>query len=203
MSICIKHLPVLLSQALIFNMTDTCVPFSLHHDTLSSKKRYLSHTAAILARSLWCFSIICNWLYIGTFQCLLLLQKVQNAAPGLVCNKHWKIDHILKLNWLLVKGRISMNTAGLACKGLHDQNFPYQLKLLCKIITWNSRAQENKKEFQGNNIEFEKVPYLKVTVPMFPITYSGIFVQKYHFQLSKTNNLSFYRIRLLSQYFLN
>lgn len=130
MSICIKHLPVLLSQALIFNMTDTCVPFSLHHDTLSSKKRYLSHTAAILARSLWCFSIICNWLYIGTFQCLLLLQKVQNAAPGLVCNKHWKIDHILKLNWLLVKGRISMNTAGLACKGLHDQNFPYQLKLL-------------------------------------------------------------------------
>ena len=38
MSIHIKHMPILICQALIFNVTDTCVLFSLHHDTLSSEK---------------------------------------------------------------------------------------------------------------------------------------------------------------------
>ena len=75
------------------------------------------------------------------------------AAPGSVCNKHGKIDDVLKLNWLLVEDRLcKKNTAKLAYKGLHDQHFPYELKLWCKIITWNSSS----KEFQKNNIEFEK-----------------------------------------------
>ena len=45
-----------------------------------------------------------------------------------------------------------MNTLKLSYKGIHYQNFPYQLKLLYKIITRNLSS----KEFQKNNIEFEK-----------------------------------------------
>ena len=43
-----------------------------------------------------------------------------------------------------------MNVWKLAYLRLHDQIFPYQLKLWCKTIARNSSS----KEFQENNIEF-------------------------------------------------
>ena len=72
------------------------------------------------------------------------------AALSLVYNKHGKINDVLKLNWLPVEDRMCMNTAKLAYLGLHDQIFPYQLKLWCKTMTRNSSS----KEFQKNNTEF-------------------------------------------------
>ena len=66
---------------------------------------------------------------------------MQNTTPGLVCKKQEKIDDVLKLNCLPVEERTCMKTTKLAYKGLQDQNFPYQLKLWCKIIIRNSRRR--------------------------------------------------------------
>lgn len=55
----IEYLPILLSQTLIFSLTHTCIPYSLHHGTHSGVKRHPSHTAATLTRPV-CFSIIYN-----------------------------------------------------------------------------------------------------------------------------------------------
>ena len=74
------------------------------------------------------------------------------AAPGLVCNMNGKTDDVIKLNWLPVEDKTCKNTAKLAYKVLHDQHFPYQLKLWCKTITQNSSTED----FQENNVDFEK-----------------------------------------------
>ena len=68
-----------------------------------------------------------------------------------------------------------MNTVKLAYKGLHYQNFPYQLKLWHKTIARNS----SRKEFHENNRELEKSTILKVTVREFFFTLpNGVRSQK-------------------------
>ena len=93
-----------------------------------------------------------------------------------------KIDDVLKLNCFPVKERICMNTVQLVYQGLHYQNFPYQLKLRCKIITRNSR----RKQFQENNTEYEKSTIFKKDCPKV-FNNLMIFIQKNNFQRSKTN----------------
>ena len=55
------------------------------------------------------------------------------ATPGIACNKHGKIDDILKLNWLPVEDRICMNTVKLAYK----EQFPLKISVqihLCVFL---------------------------------------------------------------------
>ena len=169
--------------------------------TLKKLKRFSqSHVRKQLVRSFVLTNLdYCNALLINTFcnarknYCKKCNKKI--AAPGLVCNKHGKIDDVLKLSWLPVDDRLCMNTAKPAYKRLHDQNFPYQLKLWCETITRNSSSLE----FQENNIEFEKSTIFEGE---FLLTYPMVFVQENHSQRSNTNQLSFSRIRQLSEQFV-
>ena len=114
--------------------------------TLKKLKRFSkSHVRKQLVRSFVLTNLdYCNALLINTFcnarknYCKKCNKKI--AAPGLVCNKHGKIDEVLKPSWLPVDDRLYMNTTKPAYKGLHDQNFPYQLKLWCETITRNSSS---------------------------------------------------------------
>ena len=100
----------------------------------------------------------------------------------------WRI----KNNCLPVEERICLNTMKLVYKRLHDQNFPYQLKLRCKIIIRDSR----RKQFKENNAEYEKSTIFEKDCPKILIIYPMTFIQKSHFQLSKTNHRQFAWIKV-------
>ena len=72
------------------------------------------------------------------------LQKVQNAAAGLVLNKYPNINDATNIKWLPIEEGIEYSLAMTTVKAICDENVPNHLKLPQKLATTRNLRSNNK-----------------------------------------------------------